>query len=115
LAARGANHGFPAWSTSQSLTYMLSLPDALPILTAPANQAIVELSTLLVTNTATDADLPANTLTFSLVSGPLGVSVNPTTGVLTWSGREHQCPRATLLTGRPTADGVTELRDSNTT
>src|SRR5207249_1596014 len=77
-----------------------------------SNQTIAELSTLVVTNTATDADLPANTLTFSLVSGPAGVSVNPTTGVLTWSPTEAQGPSTNVITVKVTDNGAPALSDS---
>src|SRR5207249_909781 len=76
------------------------------------NQSITELSTLVVTNTATDADLPANTLTFSLVSGPAGVSINPTTGVLTWSPTEAQGPSTNLITVKVSDNGMPALSDS---
>ena len=35
---------------------------------------------------ATDPDLPANTLTFSLVDGPAGASVDPASGAIGWAG-----------------------------
>ena len=38
---------------------------------------------LVITNNATDSDLPANTLTYSLLNAPAGVSLNSTNGVLT--------------------------------
>jgi len=78
----------------------------------PANQTIAELSTLVVTNTATDADLPANTLTFSLVSGPAGASINPTTGVLTWTPSAGQGRSTNVITVKVTDNGVPALGDS---
>jgi PKD repeat protein len=44
------------------------------------------------TATATDPDIPANTLTFSLVGAPEGASINPSTGVFTWTPSEAQGP-----------------------
>src|SRR5204862_117784 len=66
-------------------------------------------SALVVANTATDTDLPANTLTFALVSGPLGVAVNPTTGVLTWTPTETQGPSTNTITIKVTDDGEPAL------
>ena len=58
-----------------------------PVLNVPTNQTLSELTTLVLTNTATDADLPANTLTFSLLSAPAGMTLNPSTGyVVSTSG-----------------------------
>ena len=51
-------------------------------LTVPPDQSIPESSTLVVTNTATDPDVPANTLTFSLVSAPPGINLDSSTGIL---------------------------------
>src|SRR5204862_380370 len=76
-------------------------------------QTISELSTLVVTNTAIDTDLPANTLTFALVSGPSGVSVNPTTGVLTWTPTEAQGPSTNTITVKVTDDGTPALSATN--
>jgi hypothetical protein len=83
-----------------------------PVLTVPASQTLDELSTLTVTNTATDPDLPTNTLTFSLVSAPTGVSVNPTNGVLTWMPTEVQAPSTNLITVRVTDNGAPLLSDT---
>src|SRR5690606_667490 len=44
------------------------------------------------TAVATDADLPANTLTYSLVETPTGASINAVTGVFTWTPTEAQGP-----------------------
>src|SRR6266516_611418 len=75
-----------------------------------ANQTINELSTLVLTNTASDPDLPANTLTFSLVSGPSGVVLDSKTGVLSWTPTEAQGPSTNVITVRVTDDGA--LSDS---
>jgi hypothetical protein len=83
-----------------------------PILTVPGDQTIDELSTLTLTNTATDLDLPANTLTFGLISGPSGISVNPITGVLTWTPSEAQGPSTNVITVRVTDNGSPPLSDT---
>ena len=52
-------------------------------------------SLLTFTATATDADLPANTLTFSLSGEPVGASIDPNTGVFTWTPPRRRVPTAT--------------------
>jgi hypothetical protein len=42
------------------------------------------------TASATDADLPANTLTYSLLGAPGGASINTASGVFTWTPTEAQ-------------------------
>ncbi|URN95130.1 MAG: putative Ig domain-containing protein [Candidatus Pristimantibacillus lignocellulolyticus] len=63
-----------------------------PVLGAIGNKTVNEDTLITFTATATDADLPANTLTFSLVGAPLGASINPITGVFTWTPTEAQGP-----------------------
>ena len=40
--------------------------------------------------TATDTDVPAQTLTYSITSGPEGLVVDPSTGMITWTPTEVQ-------------------------
>src|SRR5207302_6521272 len=73
-----------------------------PVLMVPADQTINELSALVVTNTASDADLPANTLSFGLVSAPAGVLLDANTGVLTWTRSEERRVGTNWITRRAT-------------
>jgi len=62
-----------------------------PVLDAIGNKTIKVGSLLTFTATATDPDLPANTLTFSLAAGaPAGATINSTTGVFTWQPSNKQ-------------------------
>jgi methyl coenzyme M reductase subunit C len=64
-----------------------------PVLNPIGAKTVNELSLLTFTATASDPDIPAQTLTFSLGSGaPAGASINPTTGVFTWTPTEAQGP-----------------------
>src|SRR3989442_5846944 len=56
---------------------------------------------------------PVNTLTFELVSGPSGVAVNPTTGVLSWTPTEAQGPSTNTITVKVTDNGIPTLRAPN--
>src|SRR5690606_35902990 len=68
----------------KSFTISVTGVNEAPILSAIGNKTVGEMSLLTFTATATDPDLPANTLTFSLVNAPTGASINMTTGVFTW-------------------------------
>ncbi|MHB0878158.1 MAG: putative Ig domain-containing protein, partial [Anaerolineae bacterium] len=63
-----------------------------PVLAPVGNQAVSESSPLTFTATATDADLPANTLTFSLAGAPAGASIDGATGSFTWTPSDAQGP-----------------------
>ncbi|MDB6026899.1 MAG: Alkaline phosphatase, partial [Verrucomicrobiales bacterium] len=84
-----------------------------PVLTVPGNQTINELTTLTVTNTATDADSPANALTFALVSAPSGMSLNTNSGVITWTPTEVQGPSTNTVTVSVTDNGSPNFSNTN--
>src|SRR5207247_858435 len=102
-----------ALSATNSFTVLVNEVNSVPALTVPGNQTINELTSLVVTNTASDTDLPANTLTFALVSGPSGVAVNPTAGVLTWTPTETQGPSTNTITVKVTDNGTPALSATN--
>jgi len=56
----------------------------------PTNQIITELSPLSLSVAAADDDLPANTLTYALVSPPSGMNINSNSGAITWTPTEAQ-------------------------
>ena len=57
-----------------------------PVLTGvPASTSVVYSTNLSFTAHATDVDLPAQALTFSLIGAPSGAAINPTTGVFSWT------------------------------
>ena len=62
-----------------------------PQLPVQSDQMIVELTTLVITNTATDQDVPANELSYALLSPPAGASID-NNGVITWTPSEAQGP-----------------------
>ena len=66
------------------------------------------------TATATDTDLPANGLTYSLSGEPAGAVIDPVTGVFTWTPTEAQGPGAYTFDVVVTDDGTPNLADSET-
>jgi len=99
-------------SATGSFTVTVREVNASPALTAINNQTVEEGSTLSLTLSATDADLPAQTLTFSLTSGPTGMTVT-SAGVLTWNPTETQGPGSYTVTVA-VSDGVTSATRSFT-
>jgi hypothetical protein len=84
-----------------------------PVLAAISGQAIHAGSTLVITNHATDGDVPQQTLTFSLDPGvPAGAAIGATNGILTWSTTAAQVGTTNGVTVRVTDDGTPRL--SNT-
>src|SRR5438128_5387763 len=112
ITALVTDNGAPPLSDTKSFTVVVTEANSAPVLTVPTAQSVAELNTLTVTNTASDPDLPANTLTFSLVSAPAGVNLDASSGVLNWTPSEAQGPSTNLITVRVTDSGAPQLSDT---
>src|SRR5439155_23183562 len=65
------------------------------------------------TRRSSDLDLPANILTYQLVSPPAGASINGS-GVITWTPTEAQGPSVTTFKTIVADNGTPTLRATNT-
>ena len=83
------------------------------VVAAIGPQTVAESTQLSLTASATDADLPAQTLTYSLVAAPTGAAINATTGAFTWTPGESDGPGSFPVTIRAT-DGITPVEVSFT-
>ena len=77
-----------------------------PLLAAISNQAILAGTALVITNMASDADVPPQTLTFSLLDAPTNAAVNATNGVFTWRPTIAQSPSTQTVVAVVTDNGV---------
>src|SRR5439155_672931 len=108
-----ADNGVPALSATNSFTVTVREVNVAPVLSVAADRTIEELSALAVRASAADADVPANTLTFSLVSPPAGMTINGSSGAI------HSTPtrRSSHLTNTITVvvadNGVPALSATN--
>lgn len=82
-----------------------------PVLDPIGDATIDEEVLFTFTATASDPDIPANTLTFSLVGAPAGAEIDGASGVFTWTPTEAQGPGSYTFTVRVTDDGVPSLGD----
>src|SRR5439155_24317451 len=96
-----------------SFTVTVNEVNSPPVLPGQADRTIAELTTLTVTNTAADADLPANVLSYQLVSPPAGASISAS-GVIRWTPGEGQGPGAGMFTSIVTDNGTPALSATNT-
>ena len=83
-----------------------------PLLPAQSNWTINELTTLVVTNTATDPQNPSAVLAYSLVNPPAGAGIG-TNGVILWTPSASQGPGNYLVTTIATEGGATPLSATN--
>jgi len=106
-----ADNGTPSLSTNRTFTVIVTRLNQPPVLAQIANQTIAEGSPLTFTASATDPDQPAQILAFSLAPGaPPGATINPTTGVFTWTPTEAQGPSTNVINVRVTDNGTPPVR-----
>jgi autotransporter-associated beta strand protein len=106
--------GSPALSTTNTFVVMVNEVNSAPLLTVPANQTINEQTALNVSASAIDSDLPANALTFSLPSAPVGMTIDPNTGAIGWTPTEADGPAIYTVAVAVTDDGMPPLSTTNT-
>jgi len=101
--------------TDQPVTLTVKEVNEAPDLTAIGNKTVDEGAALTFAASATDSDLPANTLTFSLDAGaPAGASINASTGAFSWTPPESAGGTTISITIRVTDNGTPTLTDSET-
>ena len=103
----------PNLSDSETFQVTVTEVNSPPILTTITDKTVNEGELLAFTATASDPDLPAQTLTFSLDPGstPAGASITPS-GNFTWTPTEAQGPSSYLLRVRVEDSGTPPLGQS---
>ncbi len=112
VIVRVFDNGVPSLSVTNSFILIVNEGNSAPVLTVPWNQAINELAAWNANAGATDGDLPPNTLTFELVSGPSGLTVS-SSGFITWTPAEDQGPTTNTVSVRVYDDGAPSLSVTN--
>ena len=103
--------GSPVLSDEQVVELTVEEVNRAPVLDAIADDTIDEMEAYTFDADATDPDLPANTLTFSLIGAPDGASIGPVTGEFSWTPSETQGPGVYTFTVKVTDDGSPVLSD----
>ncbi len=106
-------------TTTNTILVIVTKINTAPILTAPSDQSIDELTLLHLNAGATDSDVPTNQLTFSLLSPPAGLTIDPVTGSIDWTPTEAQGPSTNIITvvvedSNPAAPVNSQIRVTNT-
>jgi plastocyanin len=105
-------------STTNSFDLTVNEVNVAPNLTVPPNQVITEENLLGVSASATDPDVPANPLTFALISPPPGMTIEPNSGAISWTPDESQGSNSYVITvtvadNNPSAANALQLSETN--
>ena len=103
------DNGLPPLSATQSFTVFVLESNAAPTLAPISNLTLFEGELLIFTNVATDPDIPANALAFSLLNAPANATLDAATGVFAWVPDESQGPGISNITIRVTDNGLPPL------
>jgi hypothetical protein len=113
ITTRVTDDGVPVRSATNSFNVAVLDVNEIPVFGAtPGNVVLAELATLTVTNTATDPDIPANSLSYQLIGAPAGAQIN-SGGVITWTPTEAQGPSTNFIVTVVTDDGVPSASVTN--
>ncbi|MBA4150472.1 MAG: fibronectin type III domain-containing protein [Verrucomicrobia bacterium] len=109
ITVKVTDNGSPASNDTQTITVTVKEVNSAPVMAAISDQIAMELQTYNFTPSVTDSDLPAQTLTYSLISGPEGMTINPSTGTISWMPGEDEAPDTYQVVVRVTDNGVPAL------
>jgi len=94
--ARGTSYGYSLWEFQ---VYGTAVPtNQPPVLAAIPNQTILAGQTLVITNLASDPNVPPLPLSFSLSNAPAGAFINTNSGVFAWRPAIAQSPSVQTVT-----------------
>jgi CotH protein/lamin tail-like protein/Ig-like domain-containing protein len=85
-----------------------------PVLAPIANKYVTLGQSLSFTASASDSDIPAQTLTYSLINFPAGATIGSANGLFIWTPTPGQTPSTNAVTVRVQDNGVPALSDSET-
>ncbi|HAB17898.1 MAG TPA: hypothetical protein DCE44_15765, partial [Verrucomicrobiales bacterium] len=111
VLVRVTDNGVPALSSTNQFTVVVSELNSAPTL-AVGTLTVTELATLTQTLSASDSDVPAQILTYGLVSGPTGLTVSGA-GVLSWTPTEAQGPSTNTVRVKVSDSGLPPLSTTN--
>jgi Concanavalin A-like lectin/glucanases superfamily/FlgD Ig-like domain/Putative Ig domain len=112
LVIRATDTGDPLLYDTEEFTVTVNEVNLPPVLDAIADQSQAEGDLITFAAAATDPDVPANSLSYSLGGAEIaGMTINPITGMFTWTPAESQGPGVYSVTVRVVDDSVPPLDD----
>jgi hypothetical protein len=101
-----------AWAATNAFALIVAEVNVAPVLPVQTNHnASVDVA-FSITNAATDADLPVNSLAYSLLNAPAGAAIDAN-GVIAWTPAVGQADTTNLVQTVVTDNGVPPLSATN--
>jgi glucuronoarabinoxylan endo-1,4-beta-xylanase len=108
------NSSFTYLVPAQSVVTFVGRGNTPPVIASVPNQTVNAGVTLQLTNTASDSDLPAQTLTFSAANTfPAGATINSSNGVFKWRPLVSQANTSSTIQVQVTDNGTPNLSATN--
>ena len=115
ITVRVTDNNLPPLSDSKNFQVTVNEVNQAPVLAAITNRTVHAGMLVTFTNTATDGDLPPNTLNYALDPGaPAGAGIGASTGVFTWLTTDSQAGTTNNITVRVTDNGIPAMDDAET-
>ena len=90
VTIRVTDNGAGNLADFEAITVHVKEVNVAPVLSPIGNSTVPEGQPFTFTASATDADLPANTLAYSVIGAPAGASIDGATGMFYWTPNEAQ-------------------------
>ena len=115
ITVRVTDNGSPSENDFETITVTVNEVNAAPTLAAIANQTVNEGGTMNVTAVASDSDVPANALTYSLGNNaPAGMTIGASSGAISWTTTEANGPSTNTVSVIVTDGGGLKATNSFT-
>ena len=113
ITVRVTDNNLPPASDAKTFQVTVTETNQAPVLAPIASRTVHAGTLVALTNTATDGDLPTNSLSFSLdVGAPVLASVNTNTGVFNWQTSDANVGSTNSITVRVTDTGIPPQSDA---
>ncbi|HWQ90376.1 MAG TPA: hypothetical protein VN673_01805, partial [Clostridia bacterium] len=107
-----SDNGEPVLKATNSFTVIVLESNSPPVLPIQADVTLTEWSDFAITNGATDADVPTNSLAYALLAGPAEATID-SAGVIRWSPKFEDTMSTNVFTTVVTDNGVPSLSATN--
>lgn len=115
VTVRVTDNNLPPLSDAKTFQVTVNEVNLAPTLAAITNRIVHAGALVTFTNSATDPDLPANNLSFSLEAGaPPAASIGGSSGVFSWQTGDVNAASTNNIAVRVTDNGVPPLNDTET-